>query len=310
MMTPYDVVVVGGGPAGVAAALWAARYRRSVLLIDAGQPRNRWSQSSHGYLGFDGQRPTALLDAAREDLACYHEVEVRNGRRVVRADARGGKFELVLDDGRIECGLRVVLATGVADVFPDVAGFEACFGTSIFTCPSCDGYAARGKAAAVVGASDEMAEFALGLLDWARSVVLIRETSGAAMFSTEARTAHAVDDTVGRVVAIDAVEGQVRSLVLDDGRRVDCEVVFWPLRHVQQSDLAEQLGCETTADQCLVVDADGETTVSNVYAAGDITPGPHLVQIAASEGARAGIAAATSLRGERGSPRSPAPAPT
>jgi len=306
----FDIAVVGGGPSGVAAALWAARYRRRIVLIDAGEQRNRWTKAAHGYLGLEGEHPMTLIEVARRDLGRYPEVEVLDRRRVITASSRVGVgFELELDDGATLHALRVVLATGVRDVFPRIDGFEHYFGQSVFTCPSCDGYEAQGKSVAVVGDSPEIAEFALGLLDWASSVVAIRAHSKTSSFNERARQQLEVDEVVGTVVAIEGHDGHLRSLRLDSGATVECEIVFWLLDHVQQSDLAQQLGCDITPDGCVSVDDQGATSVAHVYAAGDTTPGPHLVQLAAAEGARAGIAAAMSLRGQPGSPLSAPPAP-
>ena len=305
----YDIAVVGGGPAGVAAAIWGARYRRRVVLIDAGEHRNRWTSEAHGYLGLDGIAPAAMLQRARDDLDRYREVHVRDRRHVVAASQARDRFVLRLDDGSAIEALRLVIATGVRDIFPDVDGFDGYFGQSIFTCPSCDGYEAQGKAVAVVGDSAEMAEFALSLLDWAGSVVAVRESEATSELTDRAREQLPVRDVIGRVTAIEGQHGQVTSLELDSGATVPCEVVFWLMRHEQQSDLPAQLGCALTGEGCVVVDDDCETTTRHVYAAGDITPGPHLVQIAAAKGARAGIASAVSLRGESGAPLSPAPAP-
>jgi thioredoxin reductase len=162
---------------------------------------------------------------------------------------------------------------------------------------------------AVVGDTPAMAEFALGLLDWAGSVTLIRESGEAPRFTEAATDSLPVTHTRGRVVAIEGQQGQVRRLKTDTGHSVSCDVVFWLMHHEPQSDLAHQLGCRISDEGCVVVDDDCATSVSGIYAAGDMTPGPHLVQIAAAKGTRAGIAAACSLRGELGSPTSPTPAP-
>jgi thioredoxin reductase len=216
---------------------------------------------------------------------------------------------LGLDDGTTIRALRVVLATGVKDLFPDVDDFDRYYGRSIYTCPSCDGYEAQGKAVAVVGDSPDMAHFAIALLDWARSVVAVRESGVSPQWEDLDYQHLPIDNVAGRVVAIAGHQHQVRSLVVDDGRAVPCDVVFWLMGHEQQSDLARQLGCEITAEGCVVVDDQRATTVAHVYAAGDMTPGPHLVQIAAAEGTLAGISAALSLHGHAGSPMSPPPAP-
>src|SRR5215207_5737981 len=241
---PVDVAVVGGGPAGMAAALWAARHRRYVVLVDAGEHRNRWTTESHGYLGIEGAAPSTILAQAREGLERYREVDVIDGCRVVtgRTDD-AGTFELELDDGQVLRAFRVILATGMRDVFPAVDGFEQYFGRSIFTCPSCDGYESQGKRVAVVGDSAEMAEFAAGLMDWASSVTLVRESSNAGGFGDLARTRAELDEVTGQVASLIGEGGEVQSLQLSDGRSVPCDVVFWLMRHEQQSDLAGQLRC-------------------------------------------------------------------
>ena len=305
---PFDVVVVGGGPAGLAAGLWAARYRRRVVIIDAGEHRNRWTDATHGYLGLEGIEPSGLITTARRDLDHYKEVDVIDGR-VASSRRESCGFVLELDDGRAIRALRVVLATGVKDVFPHVPDFGRYYGRSIYTCPSCDGYEAQGKAVAVVGDTPDMIEFAIGLLDWARSVVAIGEAGAPPVIETSDHERLPIDSIAGPVIAIAGREAQVQSLVLDGGRSVPCDVVFWLMTHEQQSDLAQQLGCDISAEGCVVVDDKCATTIPDVYAAGDMTPGPHLVQIAAAEGAKAGIHAALSLRGHIGSPMSPQPAP-
>ncbi len=203
-----------------------------------------------------------------------------------------GVFRLELDDGQSAHAHRVVLATGIRDVFPPVDNFEAYFGRSIFTCPSCDGYEAQGKAVVVVGDSPEMAEFAVGLLDWAGSVIAVRANHSSWSFGDRATAQLPLDDVAGRVVAIAGSNGQVRSLEFDDGRSLACDLVFWSMRHEQQSDLAIKLGCAMSEDGCVMVDCEGATSVQWVYAAGDMTPGAHLIQVAAAKGATAGIAAA------------------
>jgi thioredoxin reductase len=307
-----DIAVVGGGPAGLAAALWAARYRRRVMLVDGGQQRNRWTQVTHGYLGLEDSSPAALLTRARADVGRYPEIEVVYGVDVddVKPAAEEG-FELRLTNDRIVHALRVVLATGVRDLFPDIEGFEAFYGHSMFTCPSCDGYEAQGKAVGVVGEGDHIAAFALSLLDWASSVAVVVDAETARQHGRDhARlVAEGVNVVIGEPAALIGTNGELRGLRLKDGRTIRCEKAFCTLRHVQHSDLPRRLGCAMSGDECVIVDDHCRTSMDHVYAAGDMTPGPHLVQVAAAKGATAGIAAALSLRGTAGSARSPRPAP-
>jgi thioredoxin reductase len=297
-----DVAVIGGGPAGLSAALWVARYRRTVVLIDAGRRRNRWSDAMHGYLGFDGAPPTELIDRASAEVDAHPEVWIERDTDVTSLRRAGSVgFDVELADGRVIRALRVILATGVRDTFPDIESFEDFYGRSVVTCPSCDGYEAQGRTVAVVGDDEALVPFALGLLDWAVAVTVIvtPETFERGRETFDELTAAGVRVAPGKVVAFRGDPPQIRSIVFADGASVECDVAFCSIQHGQHSELPAALGCEIDDDGCVVVDKDGQTTVERVYAAGDMTPGPHLVQVAAAKGAVAGIAAAASMRGHR-----------
>jgi thioredoxin reductase len=300
-----DALVVGGGPAGLAAATWLARYRASVAVIDAGEHRNRWATHAHGYLGSDPTSPADLLASARHDLARYPEVGFCEGRATAAQRQADGSFGVVLDSGRVLSALRVVLATGVRDVFPEVAGFFDHYGRSVFHCPTCDGYEARDRPVVAFGWSEQVVGFALTLLGWASSVTVV--TDGR-RFEGDVRHRELLAAQGVRLLEDDAVElvgppGALEGVRLRGGELLSCGVVFFTIAHRPQSDLDVQLGCRRNQDDCTVVDEQGATTVPGVYAAGDMTPGLQLVQVAAAEGAVAGVACAQSLRGEGGMPR-------
>lgn len=308
-MEQFDVIVIGGGPAGLSAALWAARYRRRVLLVDAGEQRNRATLHSHGYLGADGISPGDLLTRGRADLVQY-DVAVQHSR-VTTVCRSEDEFHLVFEDGASVAGQRLVVATGVVDILPEIDGLHDHFGSSIFTCPNCDGYEARDKAVIVIGDNEATAGFAIGLLDWTAKVTVV--TNGAPCDSllavSDALLQHDVDLIDERVVRLCGESGGLHSAILASGIEISCDVGFVNIGHRQRDDLLEQLGCDFLEDGCVVVDDEGMTTVEGVYAAGDITPGLHLIQVAAAEGAVAGVAAAQSLRGDVTVAGAPTPAP-
>jgi thioredoxin reductase len=294
----HDAVVVGGGPAGLAAATWLARHRARVVLVDAGEHRNRWVARAHGYLGSDPTPPMALVDAARRNLARYAEAELRKGRVVTGRRQADGTFALSLDSGAVLHARRVVLATGVRDVFPEVDRFFDHYGHSVFHCPTCDGYEARGHAVVVFGWSEHVVGFALTLLGWASSVTVV--TDGRPFEGDTWHRERLAAEGV-RVLEDDAVElvgppGELEGVRLRGGEVPACRFAFFTIAHEPQSDLDVQLGCRRTDDDCTAVDGDGATSVPGVYAAGDATPGLQLIQVAAAEGAVAGVACALSLR--------------
>ena len=308
-MTQYDAVVVGGGPAGIAAATWLARYRRRTLLVDAGEHRNRWVEESHGYFTRDPSSPRELLRIGREQLAAYPLATRVSG--TVRAIERIGDEFVVDVDGIPYSCLRVVLATGVVDAFPEVEGFFEHYGASVFHCPSCDGYEAEGRNVVVLGWNAYVAPFATTLLDWAASVTIVtdgREFPGdaadrATLVSLGVRV---VEDVAERFVGS---RGALSAVALRALGEIPCEMAFFTVAHVPRNTLASSLGVAVTDEGCVAVDENGETNVPGVYACGDLTPGMQLVQVAAAKGTVAGINAAQSLRGERGADSSPEPAP-
>ena len=286
-----DVLVVGGGPAGLAAALWLGRHRFTTVVADRGEPRNRWVDTSFGYLGFDNQPPTALLDAGREDLSRYPSVTlIPVGVRAIHRD--DGGFEVELDDRRLRSSA-VVFATGVTDVVPPLPGLRERYGTDVFVCPLCDGYEIRNKEVVVLGAGGSAGEFAEELVHWASKVTVVP--------LGDERPRDAAPEGVEFVTtpAAELVGSPELGVVLSDGSTVSCGAVFLRSECRAVTDLAAHLGCALDDEGLLVVDDDGCTSVPDVYAAGDCTPGPQIVQIAAAEGTRAGLRCAQELMARR-----------
>jgi len=300
----YDAVVIGGGVAGLAAGTWIARYRRSVAVLDGGEPRNKWVELAHGYLGEDPMHPGDLLERARRQLERYEEADLCAGQASRVRREEDGTFTVVVDNGLRLRSRRLVLATGVRDVFPEVERFFEHYGASVFHCPTCDGYEARDTRVVAFGWSDDITDFALTLLGWARSVAIV--TDGHAFEGDESCRRRLAEAGIA-VMEDDAVEllgerGNLEGVRLRGAGVVPCELAFFSIAHEPRTGLAVQLGCRLTGEGCIDVDGEAATSVPGVYAAGDITPGLQLVQVAAAKGATAGVACARSLRGEGGRP--------
>lgn len=307
----HDVIVVGGGPAGLAAATWLSRYRRSVAVLDGGPPRSWSTDVTHGYLGNDAVSPNELLDQARSDLAAY-PTAVRRQTRAATARADGpDRFVVTTDDGDELTARRLVLATGVTDELPPVKGMTEHYGASVFHCPTCDGYEARGRQVVMLGWGAQVAGTALELLDWAAAVTVV--TAGRS-FEGEERHRRALERHGVVLVEEEAAElvgprHALAAVALAGGRRIPCDLVFFSIAHHPQTRLARGLGCDLTGEGCLHVDDCGRTSVDGVFGAGDVTPGIQLVQVAAAKGAIAGVTCALSLAGQPRATEAPAPGP-
>jgi thioredoxin reductase len=297
---PLDAAIVGGGPAGLSAAIWLGRHRRRTVLVDAGEHRNRWVEHAHGYLGRDPLDPRTLVDRARQDLSRYDTVRVHRGRALstLRDDGDGdGPLFTLRTDAEELTARRLVLATGVVDAFPDVAGFFEHYGAGVFHCPVCDGFEARDKQIVVFGWGEHVPGFALGLLHWASAVTVV--TDGRELQADARRRRRLVDAGV-QVIQDDAVElcgprGALRAVRLRSGGELQCDLAFFAIAHDPVTEFARHLGCATTAEGYVDVDDEACTCVPGVYAAGDITPGIQLIQVAAAKGTIAGVACARSL---------------
>lgn len=306
-----DALVIGGGPAGLSAALWLGRYQRATLVVDAGRQRNLPAKLAHGIPGRDPVPPGELLDDMREQVLQYPEARIHGGTVTALRRGDDGVFVATLQTGETVIAARVVLAMGVDDKVPDLDGFEAHYGTDIHHCPACDGFEVRGQEVVVFGSGIQVPAFASELLDWARSVRIVSDTSGAAFDDEQRRSldVRGIEVMDGRAAALVGEPGALEGVRLVDGTLVPGSAVFFSYAHQPAHRLATALGCAVDDDGQIAVDGFQLTSVAGVYAAGDITPGLQLVSIAMGKGVAAGIACATSLRGEDDLAAEPDPAP-
>ncbi|GAA2691550.1 NAD(P)/FAD-dependent oxidoreductase [Nonomuraea recticatena] len=290
----YEVIVVGGGPAGLSAALVLGRQRRRVLVIDAGRPRNAPAAEMHMYLGRDGGSPALLLADGRAELAAYPTVEVRRGR-VVAAGGQTGAFTLALEDGGSEEAARLVLACGLTDLPVDVPGLRERWGRSVFHCPFCHGYETNGKTLAVIGNGADAMLAAYVADRYSTDVVLC--TNGPSTMPEPVAAIMKAGDVTVIETPLTALEGELDALTLRfaDGVELERQAVYHRAPTLPSTELAVQLGCALLPDGCVEVDEYGRTSVAGVYAAGDAAhlkavPEPvTLVGPSAADGVRAAV---------------------
>jgi thioredoxin reductase len=291
----HDVIVIGGGPAGLSAALVFGRQRRKVLVVDGGRVRNAPASEMHMYLSRDGFPPSRLLELGREELAAYPSVEVRPGS-VVAAHGTKGDFTVDLADGTTEQARRLVLATGQVDEPYDIPGLAERFGRSVFHCPFCHGWETTGKTLAVVTSVPQEAMLALYVADrFSDDVVLC--THGPLDLPEE--IAGRLAERGVKVIAepITEITGDLDGLRLRfaDGRVLERQAIYHRAPTRQHSELAAQLGCEILDDGTVRVNELQETTVPGVAAAGDTAKLPAvpdaatLVSLGAADGVRAAL---------------------
>ncbi|WP_326638924.1 FAD-dependent oxidoreductase [Nonomuraea fuscirosea] len=325
----YDVVIAGGGPAGLAAALMLGRVHRTVLLVDAGEGRNARAETVHNFLTRDGIPPDELRALGRRELAGYPAIRTLAGtvataeavgrgsgsvavgtvtadevEAVPAAGAVGGGFRVGLSGGGAVEGRRVLLATGLADELSGPRGVAELWGRSAFHCPYCHGYECTGLPVAVLGAGPARVRLALQLSRFAASVVLCTGGEPLAQDARETLSAYGVAVRCEPVTRLEGADGRLERIVFEGGPPLERAAVFVANVPRQRSDLAARLGCAAFADGCVEIDEFGRTSVPGVYAAGDMArrrtvPVPLAAVIAAAaSGTLAGGAIDQDLLGE------------
>ena len=285
-----DVVIVGGGPAGLSAALVLGRCRRRVLVCDSGKPRNAASHAMHGFMSRDGTDPAELRRLAREQLRRYETVEVRD-IEVVDARQTDDGFEVSLGDGaRVSCR-KLLLASGIVDELPEWEGFADFYGRSVFHCPYCDGWEVRDEPLAAYGKGEIGRGTALEMLLWSRDLVLCTDgPSGLSNADRERLESFDIPVREERITRLEGSEGKLERIVFESGEAIHRRAMFFSTGLHQPSDLATKLGCRVNEKHEIEVDRVEAAGTPNLYIAGDASWDVQLVILAAAEGAEAACA--------------------
>ena len=297
MADAYDVVVVGGGPAGLNGALMLARARRSVVVVDAGEPRNAPADGVHGLLGHDGRPPRELLATGREEVRRYggHVVDGHVEAVTPVPSESGLAFEVTLADGRTVRARRLLVTTGLVDELPDVPGLRERWGHDVIHCPYCHGWEVRDRAIGVIASGPMAVHQALLFTQWSEDVVLFAHRSatptGEEAAQLAVRGVRVVEGALGEVVVEDDAITGVR---LEDGTVVARDVLVVGTRMVARSDFLAGLGLKAVehpmgvGEHVPTVDPVGRTDVPGVWVAGNVTDLSAQVGAAAAAGAMAG----------------------
>ena len=303
MDNEWECVIVGGGAAGLSAALVLGRARRRTLLIDAGGQSNRAAHGIGGLLGFDGVPPAELYARGRRELERYPSVEVRDGE--VRAAAAGDGITLDLADGAGVHIRRLLLATGMRYDYPDLPGLAPLWGRSVFHCPFCHGWEVRDQPLAVLAQGERAVHMATLLRGWSDDVVLL--TGGPADLSDDDR---ARLDIAGipiderKVRELDSAAGELHAVVFDDGARLPRSALLVAAELRQRSGLAAQVGVKLVATgpvspEAVDVDPLYRTSVPGVFAAGDVCAQMPQIAAAVAAGSAAAVSVMASITEER-----------
>ena len=293
----YDAVIVGGSFAGLSAAMQLARARRTVLVLDTSKPRNRFARASHGFFGQDGRPPLEIMETARRQVTAYPTVDFAEAA-ATDAAFENGAFTVEVGSGEYVRADRLVLATGVKDTLPSIPGMEELWGTGVMHCPYCHGYEVAGRPLAVLSSGEFSVHQAMLVRDWSDHVTLLTNGTPLSLEDRQRLQARGVSIEEAPVARLIADGRDLAAIAFQDGRTVPFGGLFIHARYMFTSPLAERLGCEIEQGPFgpVVKTSDfKETTVSNVFAAGDLARLNHSATFASADGVMAGVAAHRSL---------------
>ena len=317
----YDVAIIGGGPAGLTAALWLGRYLHRTVVIDSGDPRNWETRGVNGFPGHPGITPAELRGRTRDECRQFG-VDLIDGfvARVRRADGftidfdpmpetkaredqRGSGAPRTPSDNaprpetRTLRSRRLLLAFGLRDEWPKVPGLRQVYGSAAHVCPDCDGYDTRGQKVVVIASGRKAAGMALNLTTWTTDIVICTNGRPPDLDADQCAKLEALNIPVlsARIERVVPQGDRIYAVELEGGMHLDCDHLFFGLSQRPADDLGAQLRCERDEDGQIVVSDRQQTSVRYVWAAGDITPGPQLAIVAAAEGAVAALSIHKSL---------------
>jgi thioredoxin reductase len=288
-MEIYDCIIVGGGPAGLNAAIVLGRCRRKVLIFDTEQYRNRYSHGIHNYLTRDDILPPQFLHLCHKELEKYSVQKIR--KKVIQAKKDGEDNFLVKDEnGTVYYSKKLLIATGLQDTLPDIPGFKELYGKSIFHCPYCDGWEVRDKKIGVYARNKEGWELALTLKGWSDHITMYTDGKNKVKpFQKRYLDANQVplmDTPIAQLVGSD---GQLQKIIFKNGEERDCDALFFANGYTQQCNIAEAFGCEVNKKGVIVTNRYQQTNIKGLYVAGDASKDMQFVVVAGAEGAKAGV---------------------
>ncbi len=293
----YDVIVIGGGPAGLNAAMILGRSRRKVIVFDGGKPRNRWSNNMNGFLTSDGMNPRDFIKKGRAELEKY-SIEIKD---IEISSATYSKGQFVVNDaeGTVYHSRKLLLATGLKDNWPELERFEEFYGKSIHHCPYCDGWESRDKAIAVYGKDRDGIGQALAMKNWSDDVTLFTDgTDKLRREDLELLEVNGVKVERQKIAQLEGEDGKLEHIVLQGGDKRAQQAMFFGEGTKQQSDLGDMLGCEFTDKGVIKTKRLQQSNIPGLYVAGDAARDMQMVIVAAAEGAKAGVAINMDLQKE------------
>lgn len=285
----FDVIIIGGSYSGLAAAMALGRALRNVLVIDAGKPCNRQTPHSHNFITQDGKAPAEIAASARAQVEKYDTIKFVNGTVSAGIRTENG-FEISTEGGEKFAAKKLIFATGIRDVMPDIPGFAECWGISVLHCPYCHGYEYKNEKTGLLANGNDGYEFAVMLSNWTKDLTLY--TNGKSTLTEEETSklrSHNILIVENEIKELRHRKGHLQNIVFRDGSAEDISALYTRCAFVQHCSVPESLGCKLTEQGHIQTEGVQKTSVPGVFACGDNASPMRTVANAVSLGTAAGM---------------------
>lgn len=284
----YDVIIIGGSYSGLSVAMSLGRALRQVLVIDSGLPCNRQTPYSHNFITQDGEKPAAISAKAKLQVDLYKTVHFYNGLAIKAVKNENG-FEVSTESGETFNSRKILFATGVKDLLPEIKGFADCWGISVLHCPYCHGYEVKNEKTAIISNGEIGFNFAKLISNWTKDLRLCTNgKSTLTLEQTEILKQHGVQIFEEEIDSLEHKEGYIQNIIFKNKEKVDVKAIYARPPFEQHCSLPAELGCDNNEQGLLKVDTMQKTNINGVYASGDCTTQMRSVAIAVSTGSFAG----------------------
>jgi len=291
----FDAIIIGGSYSGLAAAMALGRALKKVLVIDSGMPANAQTPHSHNFLTQDGNTPKGIATIGKQQVEKYKNVRFHNGLASAGSRIENG-FEITTDVGERFQATKLIFATGIKDIMPEIDGFAACWGISAIHCPYCHGYEVRNTKTGILGNGEYAYELSRMIWNWTKDLTIY--TNGKSTLSAEQAKklkSHNIQIVETQIRKLDHTAGYIQNLEFIDGTKSPLTALYSPRPFIQHCPIPTSLGCELTEEDYIKVNGFQETSVDGIYACGDNTTKMRTVANAIAMGTTAGMSASKKL---------------
>jgi thioredoxin reductase len=285
----FEIIIVGGSYSGLSAAMALGRAMRKVLIIDSANPCNKQTPYSHNFITHDGKSPNEIATLARQQVSMYGTIELIKDVAIF-GKANNSNFEIMTESGNTYSAEKLIFATGIKDIMPDIKGFSECWGISVLHCPYCHGYEVRNNDTGILGNGEIGFELCRLISNWTNDLTLFTNgKSTLTLEQTEQLRRNNIKTIEKEITSLEHSNGYIKNIIFEDNSNIAISTIYSKCPFEQNSNIPQILGCDLTDEGYILTDSFQKTSVKGIYACGDAISRMRTVSYAVATGTIAGI---------------------